>query len=388
MTALRSDEHASAAVAALLAPAGRAGAEGPSRRYTVLPGRERPRYVVPVAGPQARAVHLRPGVGAGAAAARLALRVALATGAGRLVGDRLDVPDGSVEAPSLRRHLATLLHRPDLDLAVALGAPRPNRKPVLQAIDRDGTTVAWVKLGVDDHTDALVAHETDALAEVAGRAPTLRTPPVLAAGTWQGHRFVALGHLPLREGTGPLALTPAVVRAIAGPTASHPVTTSPWWQTLEATPDPDGAVARHLAALRPAVEDRHWSFGRWHGDLAPWNATWEGDTLVVWDWERSAPSVPLGLDLVHNRFQVAVLGEGRPVAEALPAAAEAERATLEALGWAPDEVPLVARSYAATLRARHAADAHHGAPPARAAAVAAALDATVASTTDPGKAPR
>lgn len=375
MTALlRSDATALAAVADLLGPAVPAPRTGSERAYAVLPRRARPRYVVPVGGGHARGAHIRPGAGAAQAAVRLALRTALRTGAGRLLRDRLVVDDGTPAQPGLRRHLAALLDRDDVDLAIALGAPRPNRKPVVQVIGADGATVAWVKVGIDAHTDALVAHEIEALAAVAGRDPALVTPPLLASGTWQGHPLLALGHIEMRESAEALALTPAAIRAIAGPTEDDDVVGGAWWRDLAAGPDDDGAVAALLAALAPDVAGRRWPFGRWHGDLAPWNATWQGDRLLAWDWERSQTPVPLGLDLIHNRVQVATIRDQVPVVAALRAAAEAEAATLVALGYAAEDAPLLARAYAVTLRARYAADARHG-PLGPGAPLAAGIDA-------------
>jgi hypothetical protein len=375
---LRSDATALAAVADLLGPdpaATPAPAGGPpaSRAYAVLPRRTRPRYLVPVDGRHARGAHIRPGAGAAQAVTRLALRAALRSGAGRLLPDRLVVVDGDDAAPGLRRHLATLLDRDDLDLAIALGAPRPNRKPVLQAIGADGRTVAWVKVGVDAHTDELVAHEVEALQAVAGRDPSVVTPPLLASGTWQGHPLLALGHIEMQETAGDLALPPAIVRAVAGPTEDEDVLTSRWWKTLQAAPDGDGAVATLLAALAPDLAGRRWPFGRWHGDLAPWNATWQGDRLLAWDWERSDTPVPLGLDLFHNRFYVAVVRDGVPPPTALRDAAAAETETLVALGYAADDASLLARAYAATLRSRYASDALHG-PLGPCAPIAAGID--------------
>ena len=133
-------------------------------------------------------------------------------------------------------------------------------------------------------------------------------------------------------------------------------------------------MAALLDALAPDVAGRRWPFARWHGDLAPWNATWQGDRLLAWDWERSHAPVPLGLDLVHNRVQTAAIRDGVPVAAALRAAATAEAETFVALGYADDDAPLLARAYAVTLRARYAADARHG-PLGPGAPLAAGIDA-------------
>lgn len=370
---LRSDATALEAVRALLAPE---GGGGPVRRYAVLPRPDRPRYVVPVGRHHAGAAHIRPGAGRAQAATRAVLRPVLGLGAGRLLPGGLAVADGTDADPSLRRHLATALRRPDLDLAVALGGPRPNRKPVLQLIDGDGTTVAWAKVAVDALTDRLVAHETEALAAHRS-APPLVTPEVLASGTWRGHRYLVLAHLELAETAGDLDLTAEAVRAVAGPTADEDVATSRWWLALvdrAGRGDEHGrALAALLGHLGPRLAGRRWPFGAWHGDLAPWNASWRGDRLVLWDWERSTSPVPLGIDLAHDRIQVAMLRDGRSLADGVDDVVRRDGATLAALGYDRDDRVLVVAAYLATLRARYADDAALGSlgPGAR---IAAAID--------------
>lgn len=374
MNALRHDDTALDAVAALLAP--RSSTDGRRRPYAVLPRRRRPRYLVPTAGSSAGAAHIRP---ARAGADRLRSRVlplALRLGAARALPGRLVVADGDDADPSLRRHLAGLVGRDDVEIAVALGAPRPNRKPVVQVV-AGGQTVAWAKLGVDDHTDALVSHEAQAL---AGRrsGPPVVTPEVVAIDLWRGHPLLVLAHLAMAETAEDLALTADVITAIAGPVNVERARSSRWLATLRAAAaadgaDPSGAVTRRLDALETRLGDRSWPFAAWHGDLAPWNATWAGDELVVWDWERAAAPVPVGLDLVHNRVQTAVLRRGEPLAEAAAEVVRAEAPTLAALGYDGDDVALVVSAYLATLRVRYAEDARHGSL-GPGAAIAAALD--------------
>lgn len=371
---LRTDDEALAAVAALVRPL---TPHGPDRSYAVLPSPDRPRYVLPTSRRHARGASLRPGRGRGDAASRLLVGTALRVGAGGLLPGRVRIPDGSDGDPGLRRHLGTLLGRDDVDLAVALGAPRPNRKPVVQVIGRDGTTHAWVKLGVDGPTDELVAHEAEAL---LGRRPAdpVVTPEVLATGDWRGHRLLVLAPLRMTETTDDLDLTPDVVRAVAGPLTTEVVLDGAWWQGLLAQAadpaiDADGRLGDLLDRLAPALAGREWPFGTWHGDLAPWNATWVGDRLHLWDWERSATPVPLGLDLAHNRFMVAVLRDGATPADAIAAVRIREDPTFAALGYGRDDVPLVIAAYLATLRARYASDARFGALGA-AGPVVAAID--------------
>jgi len=377
---LRSDATALDAVAHLLAPSAPSG--GPRRSYAVLPRRSRPRYLVPVAGRTARSARIRPGGSSGRSAlARSLLRPALRVGAARLVPGAIRVEDGSPADPSLRLHLAQRLGRDDIDLAVALGSPRPNRKPVIQVIAGDGSTAAWAKAGVDAHTDALVAHEAAALSTHRPESP-VEVPSVLAAGPWRDHQLLVLSPLEVTETGADLDIGPDAARALAGPLTEEPATTSRWWHGLEAvaadaTIDPDGHLAAALEHLAPHLDRRAWPFGAWHGDLAPWNACWSGPRLVVWDWERSGGPVPAGLDLVHNRMQVALLRQGRSIDDAAAATVSTERATLRSLGYAVDDAPLVVGAYLLTLRARYLADARLGSL-GPGAPIASAIDTLVA----------
>lgn len=375
MSALRDDATALDAVSRLLAP--EHSRDGRRHAYAVLPRRRRPRYLVPTAGVDAGAAHIRPARSGGDPLRARALPLILRWGAARALPGPLVVPDGDDDDPSLRRHLGQLVGRDDIEVAVALGGPRPNRKPVLQVL-AGGRTVAWAKVGVDDHTDALVSHEAQAL---AGRrpGPPVVTPTVVAVDRWRGHPLLVLGHLTMAETADDLNLTAEVIAAIAGPPAAEEVRSSRWLRALRASAevdgtDPSGAVRGRLDALAASLGDRVWPFGAWHGDLAPWNATWAGDELVVWDWERAWAPVPVGLDLVHNRLQTAMLRRGETLAEAVAEAVVAEAPTLVALGYHPDDVALLVSGYLATLRVRYAEDARDGSL-GPGATVAAALDA-------------
>lgn len=376
--ALRADDTACEAIAILLGPE-RGAANHPVRRYAVLPSPRRPRYLLPTIGRAGAGASLRPGSGRKAAAARWVVRGMLRTGTTRALPGSVEVVDGTAADPGLRRHLGHLLGRDDLDLAVALGAPRPNRKPVIQVLAADATTVAWAKLGVDAHTDGLVSHEARALA--VPRSDPLIIPEVVATSTWHRHPLLVLAPMDLTEAPGDLELTVPALVALAGAVHDEPATSSAWWRDLRRRAakgvDPSGAVRTRLDLLAARLGSRSWSFGRWHGDLAPWNATWEDGRLKVWDWERAGGPVPVGLDAVHNHLQVAMLRDGRDLTSALASAPATVGDLLVGLGHSPDDVDLVVEAYLAVLRVRYADDAHLGSL-GPGAAVAAALDAQVA----------
>jgi hypothetical protein len=82
------------------------------------------------------------------------------------------------------------------------------------------------------------------------------------------------------------------------------------------------AVAAAVAALDHEVE---LEFGHWHGDWVPWNMAVHGGGLMMWDWENSAPGVPVGFDLAHQAFQTALSTRGLPAALCAEAVDEALR---------------------------------------------------------------
>jgi hypothetical protein len=249
-------------------------------------------------------------------------------------------------------------------VAIGVGPPRANRKPVLQVLGRDGTTLAWGKVGWDPLTRRLVADEADVLAQLDGAlAPGIVIPTVLFRAPWQGSEVVLTVPLPLRRrARRPLRPDPELLRAVAGPSAPL----EPWHDTSsrrlaavghdELTPVLDRVAERLTAAGVPGA--------RWHGDLTPWNVGPVPGGRAVWDWERSAAPVPLGLDAVHASYAVATLREGVPVGEALRAAAEDAAGVLTQVGVAPSVVPAVAAAYAIELLIRQEGDRAHWTSPA------------------------
>ena len=88
--------------------------------------------------------------------------------------------------------------------------------------------------------------------------------------------------------------------------------------------EPDDTTAvlhRALASLDEAWGHEEIPFGSWHGDWMPWNLLRSGADLWVWDWERSATGVPVGLDAAHFRFDIESKIKGRSPEEAAASSA-------------------------------------------------------------------
>ena len=83
--------------------------------------------------------------------------------------------------------------------------------------------------------------------------------------------------------------------------------------------------------------DRRWSqlpfrFGRWHGDWTPWNMTTRDGHPIVWDWERTAPSVPVGFDLLHYAFHRSLASGRDDPARCLIESARSVAPSMRAIG--------------------------------------------------------
>ena len=168
-----------------MVPATTAGATAAvHREYLLLPSARSPRLLVPRGRRAATGAVRGYGVGRGRSARwqAAALAVGMATGLAPLVlRDRVRVVQhqGTAAGETIESHLSDVLGT-DVLLSMYLGAPRANRKPVLQVLDATGRTLAYVKIGVDPLTRALVRDEGDALTALA--AADLRRPEAALPG--------------------------------------------------------------------------------------------------------------------------------------------------------------------------------------------------------------
>jgi Phosphotransferase enzyme family len=316
---------------------------GAFARWGVLPALSHPRVLVPLASRRAAAEAVRQysdGMTQRARLAKAAVGLGLRSGALQWwLGRRglLVHAVGPVVGTLLGDHVAAALGRSDLAAAIALGPVRPNRKPVVQLIGRDGHPVGYMKVGWNELTRRLVRSEAAMLRRLAGAGPRGFTAPgLLHQGQWQGLDITissALPHRLWRRGRR-YALPPVAVSAeiaALGGVEVTPLGESPWFSGLRERLAPlrQAAVGRSdtagpgAAATLDATLERlegqaatRLAFGTWHGDWGPWNLRTTPDRLLVWDWERSGDGVPLGFDLLHFGYQTALQGLGQPPARA------------------------------------------------------------------------
>jgi hypothetical protein len=321
-------------------------------RYVVLPSLRRPGMLVAEgsrrgAAAAARQYLLMPGRAGRAAtgAVAMALRTGLPQRLGRsrlAVSVAPEVSDSELPDLVLRHHLASVLGAGQIELAVRVGATRPNGKPVVQVSERSGRVLAYAKVGWNELTRPLVAAEAEALRSFAARgdAPrTFRVARLLHAEEWQGNALTVVEPLvggapvtaadPPRDATHELALAGAVTRV--------PLAESEWWAgtlaRIDAADADLGAAADAVAAEAGAAP---LAFGRGHGDWTPWNMRRLDGRLVVWDWERSRDGVPVGLDALHYGLLVALNARRLPPPRAVAETLERAPGWLRALDQDPD----------------------------------------------------
>jgi hypothetical protein len=175
-------------------------------------------------------------------------------------------------------------------------------------------------VGWNDLTRQLVHREAGALSLFVDRPPrSFSVPRLIHAGTWSELEVLVVTPLPNRLWGGnspdemPMAATREVARA--GGVEKNPLAESQYWRAVRGRVTDLGATAPHDIRVRvdgiaDRIEGTHAArkldFGTWHGDWAPWNMGRFGKRLFIWDWERSGGPVPVGFDVLHFAFQVAL----------------------------------------------------------------------------------
>jgi hypothetical protein len=350
-------------------PPGRRVAEA----YAVIPNASRPRLLVPFSAPSLAEPAMRRYDDGMSAFARTGRALGWRFAASSLgwtkfpplvvFFDRDPRPD-----ELLTQHLREILDRPDVVTAISFGPPRPNRKPVVQAMTLDGEVLGFGKVGWNRPTKQLIATEAAALRRWAKRRPSaFRAPELLHEGSWGEHALAITAPLPTsaRPSARPGRLpSHEVTREIArsGGIALMPFASTPWWRSVleRAAAAPGDQVEVVLRWMEDLHGRRLMWHGSWHGDWAPQNMATIGGVLHVWDWERALDGVPLGLDPIHFVFQLAVWRRGN-VSRAAQTALARSDGTLRALGIPSEDDALLMACYLAELLVRFEEGRRYGA---------------------------
>jgi hypothetical protein len=321
--------------------------------FAPLPSASRPYVLLPLGSRRAAAATVH-GLGNplarreryAEAVASLVMRSGLPQRA--IVPVHLSVATPSGLAPTDAGVLGRLLQvfgRDDLGFGVILGRNRPNRKPVIKVMAPSGDVLGFAKVGWNDLSRALVRDEAAALGRVRAAAPeSFSVPLPIHAERFGDVELLVLEPLPQARfgGVGPpLELPVEATREIAELAGTHgePMRTGSYVDTLRAratsgAPYQD-ALVDALDRVGSAWDDAPILVGTWHGDWIPWNMGRVDGRLYVWDWERSADGVPVGLDAMHFAFEVALKVRGMAPEDAARRATGSVASVLPSLGADP-----------------------------------------------------
>jgi hypothetical protein len=296
----------------------------------------------------------------GSVLARRAFGLGLRTGLARpVLRHRIGIRTtaGDRDNPTLHEYLSAVFEQPEVAIAGTWGPPRPNQKPVLEVFDGSGNTLGFAKIGWNNLTRQLVDAEARFL-QSTPRLRHIRIPRLIHHGEWRGNSISItepeLGPVGWRRASRP---GPDILTELAGLSDRYRATlrTSPYRSLLanRAALPVTTRVAAALAAVDKRWGDHEFDFGHWHGDWAPWNMNSKGPRCIVWDWERTAPGMPVGLDSIHYTFHTA-MASGRPPARALSHAAAVAGAELAPLGVPVPAIGALTLLYTIEMQTRFA----------------------------------
>ena len=284
-------------------------------------------------------------------------------------------PPGERAPITLAEYLTEALDEPGLHLAATIGPLRPNQKPVLQLGTADGELIAYAKIGWNPPTRDLVDHEAAVLDRLSvQRLHEIVVPVVLHHGNWRGMSVLVTAPLNHSdEGRPNTELMAAALMEMAthGRPVESRLSSSRYWSRLTrraSRPEVSSRLSDSVSRIGRIYGDHSFRFGFGHGDWAPWNMRRLGRRLGVWDWERAADDVPLGLDLVHFHFQQGFHEGGASVAAGLDRARTRLAADLIMTGIDQDDTDVLIVLYLVELALRYEESALSGRP--RIAAVA------------------
>jgi hypothetical protein len=310
------------------------------------------------------------GFGGVTAGQRLRGRVAsalLAHGRGQLRGSRVTIRQ-PLAAESIESHLSEVMGSP-VRVAMRLGPPRANSKPVLQVLDAGGHTVGFAKIGNTDLTRELVAGEANALHLLdSATLHHVVAPKVLHHGQWQGLEVLLQSALQQRSRRRPSQATVlSAMREVSlcGEIRAEPLAYSSYLHRLQdrllKLPYDDSSAMLHqtLGALAHSCTGSRWWFGSWHGDWTMWNTRADHGRLQVWDWERFEPLVPCGFDTIHHHVQSLLGSSSQRSRAAQRTLADAER-LLRPWDQPGGQARAIVTAYLVDIGARYLADDQAG----------------------------
>lgn len=199
--------------------------------------------------------------------------------------------------------------------ALSFGRLPAVRKLTVQVLRPNGEILGYIKLPLTSAATARVMNEADVLASLA-QFPLLRphVPRLLHAGKWSNSYL--LFQSPLQGGSGPTAISTLHETFFEKLWGVHRVerdgrslvdSVAKRWQDAVELLDAEWSALGQEALRRAAenLDGKTVDCGLSHGDFAPWNTRTADGRLLVFDWESARWDTPLLWDMFHFGSQTA-----------------------------------------------------------------------------------
>lgn len=307
----------------------------------------------------------------------------LRMGAERLLAHRIALIERETAPDSIETYLSGVLGQ-EVVVSLGIGLARATQKPVLQAFQPSGRSLAFVKIGDTARTRELVRAESEALRQIAQhRWSALVAPSLMHVGSWHSFEVLVMSALPVPAKPAlrrPVSVPPVrSMRELARAFKEGPQLVATSGLMTRLRDDVRGIASEQTASTYCQALDQIATryphtvldFAAWHGDWSPWNMAWRRRRVQLWDWERFETGVPVGMDRIHYVLSALARTEGftaRTIVRALglPAAREYAR---------PSQQDVLGLLYLAAIVNRYLTSSHHEHPGPVQERAAAALEA-------------
>ena len=241
-------------------------------------------------------------------------------------------------------YIKKMLKRNDIEFAISLGTPGPDRKPVIQILTSEGKVVGFVKIG-DELTNNLIVNEADAITGLSQLAPvSFCFPELIYKGWWNNHYFLIQSTPSQKLLSAPQRINSCHVEFLKELADVNPtritLDKSIFWQELNEKIESISEknhyynIAREvLVRVQNEIDNTLLPFHMCHGDFAPWNTYLDGKKLFLFDWEYSVNQALPGRDLFHFIVQTNYLLKKTGPTETYYRALEGFDSGLESSYW-------------------------------------------------------
>ena len=228
--------------------------------------------------------------------------------------------DNEVPSGVFLDHLRTLFSSKNLNFAISLGTPGPQRKPVVQIATGGGSILGYAKVGWNKLTNDLVEVEIDICRRLADYGPnSFQVPSVIHCGKWQQQSFCVQsapdGYIvPASRKIDDDYLCVLAEMSTIG-YFHAPFVDSLFWKRLKErirfirNQYQHDILGQLTSAVEQSIGKEPISFHLSHGDFAPWNSRIVNQRLFLFDWEQAEWSAPAGRDFFHFATQCRLLLE-------------------------------------------------------------------------------